>query len=210
MKNNIAEPCIVYTAGEDSIFLSKIKDELRDLMGNNVIRFSDVPEDIEMVKKGDAIVYNSENNFAGVIKAKAIRAQIPLVLIDGENREKINFSIEEPIFFAAMDSDARRVAEFLSLIILFNKQLKEKEFESIYEKVELLDEVVADFGNTLNSKLCTIIGYADFALSEASVEEMQKALQISLEAGLDTAQLLQNMLLSVKAIVRTKKKRRAA
>ncbi len=211
MKNNLTKPYKIFTAGQDSIFWGEVRDELGELMTNETLEFAEVPDGIDEIKQGDAIVFSTDMSFAGAIKAKAIKAKVPLVLLDTREKNTANFSVEEPIFFAAMDSDVRSVAEFISLIMLFNRKIKlAEDSETLEERIELLDDVVADFGNSLNSKLCTIIGYADFALSEASLEEMQKALQISLEAGLDTAQLLQNMLLSVKAIVRKKKKRWAA
>ena len=113
-----------------------------------------------------------------------------------------------------METDPRAVAEFITLILLFNKKMKLlNHSQSLRERIDLLDDVINDFGKTLNNKLCTLIGYADYAISESSLHEMQKALEIALETGIDTAQLLQNMLISVKSVIsdtQTQKQRWAA
>ena len=201
----------IFIVGEESDFVGNVKKSMSEIFEGMNISFETAPENTEYLKEGDLIVFDSDKEFPGIIKSRARNANIPLVLLNREDEKTASFSVEEPIFFGAVNSSPRSVAEFLSLILLFQRRLKElAELESLKERMELLDDVIVDFGSTLNSKLCTIIGYADFALSEASNKEMQNALQIALEAGLDTAQLLQNMLLSAKAIIRKDKKKKWA
>jgi len=211
-KENVpTKPYKVFIIGDDTSFLNKVKVEIADILPEDGVCFDNVPKEDHLWADGDILLFSSNNEFPGLIRQKAKKACIPTVFLDADQSNKASFSIEEPVFFASVESDPHSVAEFLSLIMLFNRRmLLVEKTDDLIDRIDLLDDVVVDFGTTLNNKLCTIIGYADFALSEASIQEMQKALQIALEAGLDTAQLLQNMLLSVKAIVRKNKKRKWA
>ncbi|MFP4458125.1 MAG: hypothetical protein ACLFSQ_00875 [Candidatus Zixiibacteriota bacterium] len=205
------KPYKVYIVGDDTSFLSNVKEEMIDLLPSEGIHFDTTRDNSPFISDGDIVLYSSKDKFPGKVHKDAKEARVPMVFLEADQSDTASFSIQEPVFFASVQSDAHAVAEFLTLIMLFNRRMSivEKQ-DDLMERIDLLDDVIVDFGTTLNNKLCTIIGYADFALSEASIQEMQKALQIALEAGLDTAQLLQNMLLSVKAIVRKNKKKKWA
>lgn len=204
----------IFISGENTEFLDTVLHEMNMIITDRNVSMEPMPQDSDSLADGSMIVFNQRDVFPGFIKKRATEADVPLVFLQKDAPHRHSFSIEEPFFFAAVETSARAVAEFMSLIILFKNKLDSiKGTDDIRERLDLLDEIIVDFGKTLNSKLSTIIGYADFALSESDTEEMQRALEVALEAGIDTAQLLQNMLLSVKAIVRqteTQEKRWAA
>lgn len=201
------KPYKVYVIGKGTSFLDKVKNEMNELIPDEGVHFVQTADETALLSDGDIVLFGSGSSFSGMIRHSAKKANIPMVFLEALDSDRASMSIEEPIFFASVQSDAQSVAEFVTLIMLFNRRIsKVEESGELIDRLHLLDDIINDFGTTLNNKLCTIIGYADFALSEASIHEMQKALQIALESGLDTAQLLQNMLLSVKAIIRKNKK----
>jgi len=202
---------LVYGVASD--FLEEMKLELAEL-NNNDIEYSPLDFFGNLVLDCDIIIINALYSYPAEITVRARELNIPLVFLSQSSDDVFNFSIEEPISFKAVETDPRAVAEFITLILLFNKKMKLlNHSQSLRERIDLLDDVINDFGKTLNNKLCTLIGYADYAISESSLHEMQKALEIALETGIDTAQLLQNMLISVKSVIsdtQTQKQRWAA
>jgi len=197
-------PYKIFIIGEFTEFLSHVKDNMTSMLNSNIVEFEILSgEFIGDELDCDVIIFNSHQIFPGEIKLRAKQKNIPLVFITKESSENINFSLEEPIFFALVESDAKYIAEFITLITLFSRKISTlTKTDIIEDKIELLDEILNDFGSTINNRICTIIGYADFALNESSIHEMHKALEIALETGIDTAQILQNMLLSVKSIIK--------
>ncbi len=196
-------PYKILYVGENSDLLGEIKLELSEILFEEGVIFESLKNDTENIKTADMILFNDTESIPNIAQIKAKQNGKPIVFLKAKENDKPEFSVESPVFYSSDNKDPRMVAEFITLIMLFNRKMDSVSgVGTLQERLELLDEMIVDFGNSLNSKLCTIIGYADFALSESSVSEMQKALQIALEAGLDTAQLLQNMLLSVKAIIR--------